>query len=265
MESLALKQEMPAKLVKSAIRTVALFATFAEAGRPLSLGEVAARLKAPKSSCYELLQTLIHLGYIHAIDEGRSYYPSRRLYEVAEQINRFNPIKERIQNELKALRNLLGETVFICRLQGTKVVYMEVYEGTHAIRYTAQVGNLKPVHASAAGKALLDSLDEEGRDKLFAEMSLARHSDNTITERQALETNLAQCREKGIYTTCGEDLPDVMDMAYPVRVRGRLLAIGLAGPMQRMESHFDSYREALMDTMKRIQTEDFVAPTVPVI
>jgi len=255
-----LKQEAPAKLVKSAIRTVALFSVFAEAGRPLSLGELAARLEAPKSSCYELLQTLIHLGYIMAIDEGRSYYPSRRLHEVSEQINRFNPIKERIQNELKALRNLTGETVFICRLQGNKVAYLEVFEGTHAIRYTARVGDLKPIHASAAGKALLDGLDEDARDRLFAELALTRHNDNTLTEQKTLEANLAECRQQGIYTTSGENLPDVMDMAYPVKIRGRLLAIGLAGPIPRMESHFASYRGALMDTVKKVQTEDLPGP-----
>lgn len=259
-----MKQEAPAKLVKSAIRTVALFNVFAEAGRPLSLGELAVRLEAPKSSCYELLQTLIHLGYVMAIDEGRGYYPSRRLYEVAEQINRFNPIKERIQNELKALRNLLGETVFIGRLQGNRVAYLEVFDGTHTIRYTAREGDLKPIHASAAGKALLDSLEGEARSRQFAELELTRRNENTLTAPEALEANLADCRQRGIYTTRGEDLPDVMDMAYPVRIRGRLLAIGLAGPMPRMESHFASYRQALMDTVEKVQAEDFSVPAAPV-
>ena len=160
-------QERPAKLVKSAIRTVALFNVFAEAGRPLSLGELAERMAAPKSSCYELLQTLIHLGYVIAIEEGRSYYPSNRLYEMAEQISRINPIKEKIQNELKALRNRTCETVFIGRLQGNNATYLEVFDGTHTIRYTARAGELKPVHACAVGKALLDSLEDEPRDRLI--------------------------------------------------------------------------------------------------
>ena len=72
--------------------------------------------------------------------------------------------------------------------------------------------------------------------------------------------NLATCRERDIYTTCGEDLSDVMDMAYAVKIRGRLLAIGLAGPLSRMESHFDTYRQALMDTVSKVQGEDHAVP-----
>ena len=84
-----MNKESPAKLVKSAIRTINLFNVFAETKRPLSLSELAEKLAAPKSSCHELIQTLIHLGYIIALEGGKAYYPSRRLYEMAENINSY--------------------------------------------------------------------------------------------------------------------------------------------------------------------------------
>ena len=240
------KTEAPPKLVKSAIRTIELFSVFADAKRPLSLAELAGKMGAPKSSCHELIQTLIHLGYIIAINEGRSYYPSRRLFEMAEQINTFNPIKEKIENQLKHLRDLTGETVFIGRLHGESVVYTEVFDGTHTIRYTARSGDVKSVHASALGKALLGSLDDADRNRLIGNLKLTRYNDNTITGKKALKDNLEQCRRLGVYTTVGEQFPDVMGMAFPVEVQGHLLAIGLAGPINRMEQNFTTYRKALM-------------------
>ncbi len=233
------------KLVKSAIRTVQLFSVFAEKKQPLSLAEIAGRMKAPKSSCFELIQTLMHLGYIIGIDGGRSYYPSRRLYEMAEQINRFNPIKEKVQNALKGLRDATGETIFIGRLQGNQVAYTEVFDGTHAMRFTASSGDLKAVHASALGKALLGSLDEDAQNQLIGELKLKRYSEHTITRKKDLKENLMQCGKQGIYATVGEHFADVMALAVPVKIQGNQLAVGIAGPIPRMQKNLKTYSQAL--------------------
>ena len=247
-----MKNEGSIKQVKSAIRTIALFDVFAELKRPMSLGELAARMNVPKSSCHELLQTLIQIGYIMVIDAGKSYYPSRRLFEMAEKINSFNPVKERVQSELKALRDLTGETVVIGRLQGNKVVYTEVFDGTHTIRYSARSGDLKAIHASALGKALLHSMDETVQRKLLAELKLTRFNANTITRKNELKENLDKCRLQGVYTTIGEHLADVMGIACPVLIQGYPLAIGIVGPIPRMQKNLENYSKALMDTVNRV-------------
>lgn len=240
------------KLVKSAIRTLALFGVFADATRALSLGEIAARMDAPKSSCYELLQTLVHLGYIIALDGGKHYYPSRRLYELAEQINRFNPIKEKIQTQLKQLRDRTGETIIIGRLQGNSVVYTEVFDGTHTIRFTARSGDLGALHASALGKALLSTLEPTALDSLLDELDFEAFNEQTLPDKDALTANLTESRETGIYTAIGEHSTDVMALAAPVTIQGYQLAISVAGPISRVRQHADSYAMALQDTITRI-------------
>ena len=247
-----MKTEAPSKLVKSAQRTIALFNVFAEAKRALSLAELAEAMQAPKSSCHELVQTLAHLGYITVIDGGKSYYPSRRFYDMAEQINTYNPLKQKIHDALRALRDATGETVFIGKLQGTGVVYLEVFDGTHTVRYSARSGDFKTVHASALGKALLASLDEEERNQLLADMKLKRFTENTITSKKALQEELARCTAQGIYTTVGEHVPDVMGVALPVPLRGQPYAIGMAGPTSRMQKKQKEYATALAQTVAKI-------------
>jgi DNA-binding IclR family transcriptional regulator len=235
------------KLVKSAIRTMQLFTVFADKNRPLSLAELAHDMDAPKSSCFELIQTLIHLGYIIAIDGGKSYYPSRRLLDTAQKISQFNPIKEKVESALKRLRDVTGETVFIGRFQGKQVVYSDVFDGTQAVRYTPSSGDLKAIHASALGKALLATLDKQIQNQLLAELKLERFNENTITTKKALKENLQQCEQQGIYTTVGEHLTDVMGLAVPVKIQGHQLAIGMAGPIQRMQNNLKSYSLELQE------------------
>lgn len=247
-----IRKDAAPKLVKSAIRTLSLFAVFADAGRALSLGEVAERMEAPKSSCYELLQTLVHLGYIIALDGGRHYYPSRRLYELAEQINRFNPIKEKIETQLKQLRDRTGETVIIGRLQGNNVVYTEVFDGTHTIRFTARSGDLGALHASALGKALLSTLEPAALESLLDELAFEIFNERTLPDKEALHTNLAEGRESGIFTAIGEHSTDVMALAAPVKIQGYQLAISVAGPLSRVQENVDRYVTALQHTITQI-------------
>lgn len=242
----------PVKLVKSAIRTMQVFSVFAQLKKPLSLAELSKQLNAPKSSCHELMQTLVHLGFILVIDGGKAYYPSRRFWDTAEQINQFNPIKDRIQGLLKDLRDKTGETVFIGRLQGNKVVYSEVFDGTHTIRYTAQSGDIKSVHASALGKALLSILPEEERERVLAGIKLARFNANTIASKSKLKQHLLDSSREGFFITRGEHQPDVVGLAIPITVQGHQLAIGMAGPAQRMEQKLKSYLAAMQSVAENI-------------
>jgi len=173
---------------------------------------------------------------------------------MAQQINQFNPIKEKVENELKRLRDVTGETVFIGRLQGNKVVYSDVFDGTHTVRYTATAGDLKAVHASALGKALLASLDETAQNQLITELKLTRFNENTITKKKDLKENLLQCEKHGLYTTLGEHLADVMGLAVPVKIQGNQLAIGMAGPIPRMQKNLKSYSQALKDAAGAINS-----------
>jgi IclR family transcriptional regulator, acetate operon repressor len=253
VEQPRMSKEGPVKQVKSAIRTISLFKVFAEVKRPLSLAELSEAMAAPKSSCYELIQTLVQLGYMFALDDGKVYYPSRRLYEMAEQINTFNPIKVKMQEGLRGLRDKTGETVVIGRFQGNQVVYTEVFDGTHTIRYTASAGDLNAVHASALGKALLGALEEKARDKLIGELKLARYNEHTITKKAELKDNLASCQVEGVYTDSGEHLSDVMGMALPLKVQGYPLAVGIVGPIPRMKENFARYCQTLLATVAVLQ------------
>ncbi|BFM07514.1 IclR family transcriptional regulator [Halioxenophilus aromaticivorans] len=240
------------KQVKSAIRTMSLFQVFAEHQRPLTLGELAHYMQAPKSSCYELIHTLAGLGYITLIDGGKSYYPSRRLSEMVDQINLFNPIKERVQFCLKKLRDETGETVFVGRIQGLQAVYSEVFEGTHSIRYTANSGDVKPLHASALGRALLANVPESEQSKLLSEIKLTRFTEQTITRKKQLKEQLDQEKYAGVSITYGDSSDDIAGIAAPLLLNAHMLAVGIAGPNSRVEVNVDRYKKNILRTIGQI-------------
>lgn len=104
-----------------------------------------------------------------------------------------------------------GETVCLTRYDPTDgaVVFEAVHESRKPIRYATPVGSRAPLHAGAAGKAILAYLDWE----LAAVQCLVRFTDATIVDPDALRRDLAETRERGYAVSVGERIPEAVGVA----------------------------------------------------
>lgn len=239
--------------VKTAARTLDVFEAFRDAGEPLSLSELADRINSPVSSCHALVKTLQARGYIYTLDQRRRMYPTKRLKEIAEDIAARDPLLSEIAPLMERLRDATGETVIMGKRQGGEVIYLDVVEGRHTIRYSARPGEAKPLHSSAIGKAFLGTAGAGEARKLLAQ-GLPAHTPNTITDPAALLADLEAGRARGWYVTRGENVVDVMAFAIAVEIAGETLGFALAGPIARMEAEQARYLAAVEELRSGIET-----------
>lgn len=221
--------------VKTAGRTVDLFEAFAKARAPLTLSEIARALGAPQSSCFNLLRALETRGYLYSVGANKRVYPTRKLFEIADAIAGYEPVVPRVSGALEALCRDTSETIIFGARQGTRAIYLAVVEGPQTIRYISRAGELKPMHASGIGKALLMGMPESERVKLIGKLPLRGITERTITTSAGLAEEITQSQERGYAQTCGENVADVMAVAAPVPIDGALYAVAVAGPISRME------------------------------
>jgi DNA-binding IclR family transcriptional regulator len=233
--------------VKTAARTLNLFETFAEEQAPLSLTDLAKRIDAPVSSCHALIRTLQALGYVYVLEQKKRVYPTKRLLQVAQAIASHDPLLESVSPILHQLRDALGETVILGKRQGQGIVYLEVIEGTHTVRYAARPGDAKPLHSSAIGKAMLGQESPSKLQALIGQLALTAATQRTLTDPGQLLDDIVECRKEGIFTTRGENVDDVMAFAIARPVYGETLGIAIAGPMERMVRHQERYRVTLLN------------------
>ena len=177
--------------VKSSGRTIALFEVFARSQIPLTVSDIARAIKAPLTSCFYLVRALEARGYLYTLNARREIYPTRKLLDVAQSIKGGEPRLARLEPTLVALRDRTGETVILATRQGHRVIYLAVIEGQQTIRYTARVGDLKPLHSSSAGKVLLSALQPDERAKIVAKLQLHAVTTATITNRATLRQILS--------------------------------------------------------------------------
>ena len=237
--------------VKSALRTLAVFEIFAARRQPLSQTDLARALEIPVSSCHGLIQTLQAEGYLQVMADRR-LYPTRRLKEMTDQIHRHDPAPEMLRPHLEALRDQTGETVILGRRQGDAIVYLDVIEGTHTIRYQAGTGDVKPLHSSSMGKALLGRMEEDELFALLARLDLKPVTENTLTGRSALLADIERGRKNGYFITRGENVADVWAVAITVDLQDDVLGIVLAGPAHRMEPGLPDMVQALKTCLSGI-------------
>ena len=246
-----------AKVAATAVeRVLKIFEAFAADCRPLPLTELAERIEAPKSSCHAIVATLIAKGYLYSLNRPRALYPTHRMPDIAARIRENDPFLERAAPMLERLRDKTGETVILGKRQGDAVIYLDVVEGLHAIRYSAKVGEYKPLHSSATGKAILGSLREQDLRAWFEPRALAAVTVNTRTDPKLLVTEILDSRRRGYFVTRGENVDDVWAIATLVSLRSQVFSVAVAGPKHRMEPNLPEYAQLLVATCRVLSSQD---------
>lgn len=178
--------------VKSALRTVELLETLAERnGQPARLRELADDLDAPRSSVHALLRTLTASGWVRTDATGTLYTLGLRALLVGAAFLEADPYVRAARPVLADLRDDLGETIHLARLDGDRMVYLITQESGRSARRISRVGRWLPAHATSLGKAVLAMRGDAPSGPLEA------LTDTTLTDPDALAADLAVTRERG--------------------------------------------------------------------
>lgn len=228
-----------AKDTKSVDRVFAILETFERERRSLSLKELADYCQIPVSTCHALVHTMINRSYLYQGGRRKDIYPTRRLYDMASIILENDPVLQRMTPVLESLREATRETVILGKRQKDSIVYLEVLESPQTIRYSAAVGDVKPLHSTCIGKATLSALAPDALRTWLETKPIEQVTERTIVSYARLIDNLQEGKKLGYFTTRGENVADVTAIAVPVTVNNDLFGLAVAGPSHRMDANFD--------------------------
>jgi DNA-binding IclR family transcriptional regulator len=91
------------------------------------------------------------------------------------------------------------------------------------------------------------------RRKLLEETKLAPLTDATLTTVDAIEEELGRSAVRGWYGNLGESIPDLVGLAWPLRIGGEAYAISVAGPRYRVEPRIEEIAAMLRSACLAIE------------
>jgi IclR family transcriptional regulator, acetate operon repressor len=241
--------------VRSVARALRIFEVFAASGVPMTLSEIAAKIKMPPSSCLLIIRTLLARGYLYTPGRRNAYYPTQRLADVAKDIARNDPIIARFQPHLEHLRDETREMVTLAKLQGKKLIYLAVAESREVVRATTKPGVLRPLHSTATGKALLAALDAAEREALINALELEPMTDRTIDSADDLRRAVAEVARRGYAINAGESVAGLSAVSVASHAGDGLYAITIMGPSQRFDPRTSEYGRMLVDYVRVVERD----------
>lgn len=241
--------------VRSAVRVLRIFEAYAAHGAPMTLSELAAKLDMPPSSCLLLIRTLLARGYLYAPGRRSAYYPTKRLAEIAKEIERNDPIIDRFQPHLDYLRDATHETVTLAKRQGDRLIYLATAESREVVRASVRLGLLRPLHATATGRALLATMEDSELQALLSGMALDRLTTRTPVTLEDVHRLLGEVRLRGYADNMGESFADLSAVSVALRLGGDTYAVTIMGPSHRVDPKIAEHGQRLVEYIRKVSDD----------
>ena len=221
---------------------------FTKANPERGVTEVALKLGVSKSKAHALLASLAAVGLLRRTQHGR-YRVGWRVLSLNRVLSETTDFHRYARPVMQQLGAKCGEVVHLGVLDDGQVMYVDRIKGRHAVQIDASaLGNRLNAHCSGVGKMLLAHLSPDALDAVIERHGLPRMSPRTITDRAALDAELADIRRRGFSLDRGEVISDVWCCAAPIVAPGPSIvaAISMAAPAYRFQARKDVYCQAIV-------------------
>jgi len=235
----------PVKSVQRALELIEVIQNRDEAG----VTELAQELDTTKGTIHCHLTTLEESGYV--VKEGGNYRLGLKFIDVAHDIrSRYEEIYGIVEDEVDRLAAESGELALFTVEEQHEGICLYKSSGPNAVQTELYVGYRNSLHHTAVGKAILAFKPAEEVDEVIETTDLEQHTENTITDEEALREELSEIRERGVAYNRSETIPGLTGIGAPVRdlEEGVYGAIAIIGPSSRMT---DERLESLSDLINK--------------
>lgn len=204
------------------------------ARRPLSLAELSAATGLNKATALRLLAPFCETGLVERAADGR-YQLGVRAATLGEAYLAGLDLRAVAGPVLEELVACTGETAHLVVFAEPEVVYVHKVDSPSAVRMHSRVGARMPAYCTGVGKAMLAHLPRAVVDRVVAH-GLPPRTPATLTDRAALEADLARTRARGWAIDDVENEPEIRCVAAPIFDRSGAVAAAcsLSGPLTRI-------------------------------
>lgn len=232
------------------------------AAQGVNQAQLAEQVRLPRTTLYRILGTLVERGMVRRDPLRKVYRLGFRYLELVRNAYLKPDLVAAASGELRALRDLTGETSYLAVLDGNQVMSLERCDGAHTTRSAAVLGQSKPVYCTGQGKAILSALRESERESILKGLVLTELTPRTLTDRRRLQVELQATSARGYAIDDEEIVLGVRCVAAPIIDDSGVVhgALSVAGPAYRLpRSRLELLGPELADAARRVGAQLRVA------
>ncbi|MDR1613072.1 MAG: IclR family transcriptional regulator [Planctomycetota bacterium] len=223
---------------------------------PLTITQIGAYLKIPRTSAFDIINTLYQEGFIEPGNETeKAYVLGLKSFEIGAAYLQNNDLSPTTRPYLEKLMLLSHATAFLAIESGLQLVYLDKVEFPSAVRTSAQLGSRNDMYCSGLGKALLATYPEEKVRMIFSKTEIKKITENTIVSYAALLDDLQKTRSRGYAVDDREASPEVFCIAAPIydSTNNSIAAISLSILYSKLTDELiEKYSKNIIDSALQI-------------
>lgn len=219
---------------RSTLRVISALEALAQSEEPLSLTDICSQLKAPKSSIFPIVHTLLDLGYITQDPMTKLYSIGLKTYLLGKSYKQGNDLFNIFTTSMQRIVDSCGETCQLGTLDEGRVLYVSKIDSPQAIRLISHVGVSLPIHFTALGKIMSSLLpDQEIKDLL--EDPFSTPTKHTLKTHKEFFEQLQIVRSQGYAIDDEEATEGVCCVAVALDLRPQAIyGLSVTAPTYRM-------------------------------
>lgn len=204
------------KISKAVSRAIDILDYIAHTKEPVTLAELNKNLDFPKSSIFDIVQTLAEKKMLSFDPVQKTYFLDIKSFEIGNAYLGKNDIHSIALPYLKNISELTSETVFMAVENNGMIVYLDKVEGSSPTRTTCNIGDRNAMHCTGLGKAMLATYPIEKIRMITGGGKLQAHTKNTLKNFDDLMEDIGKIKERGYSVDNCEDNDYVFCVACPI-------------------------------------------------
>lgn len=198
---------------------------------PVSLIEVAKKLKIPRASAFRIMKTLMMRGYITQPKHDGLYALGARFLALGSRSLIHSNLSDIANPFMYELAEVTGQTVQLGILFEYQVMYIEQIRVSNSLALTVPTYRPYAVNLSAGGKVLVAYSAQEKHLELLDSVIFTRNTPKTIVDKATFADELKKIKRQGYALDDEEFAQGVRCIAAPVfdRRRKNVASLGITG------------------------------------
>lgn len=225
------------------------------AERPrLSISDAAEIAGLDRATTRRCLLTLSELGY--AAYDGKFFTVTPKVLRLGTGCLATMPLPKIVQPLIDRLSEEIGQSTSVSILDETEIVYVARAAQQRVMSIALMPGSRLPAYCTSMGRVLLSAQTPERQRDILGASRLVARTENTITDMQALLTEIEVTGHRGYALIDQEVEIGLRSIAVPLKtMRGQTVAalnVGLAASVASMEYLVERYLPALLSVQREL-------------